>query len=134
VRLDLGGIASLDTAGAWVLARACGRFRDAGLDYRLSDIPKDRQALLDEVADNIDALQSGQDDRRERSRLFDAIAVIGAINAFTTEGLLEFRHFVNEARLLVDDLNQVAEQLREGGAVDVLLDGDGAEFTPETGQ
>lgn len=55
------------------------------------------------------------------------------VREMTTEGFVEARHLINEARILVEDLSQVAQMLRENP--DAFLFGDHAgQFRPDSGQ
>lgn len=55
------------------------------------------------------------------------------IREMTTEGFVETRHLINEARVLMDDLSRVAEMLRENP--NAFLFGDRArQFQPDSGQ
>ncbi len=52
VALDLGGVVSLDTAGAWLLYRTVRRLREAGLEADFRAVKTDHAILLEQVALN----------------------------------------------------------------------------------
>jgi len=52
VALDLGGVMSLDTAGAWLLYRTVKRLREHGLDAGFRAVKPDHAILLEQVAAN----------------------------------------------------------------------------------
>ncbi len=52
VALDLGGVMSLDTAGAWLLYRTVRRLREAGLEADFRAVKTDHAILLEQVAPN----------------------------------------------------------------------------------
>jgi phospholipid/cholesterol/gamma-HCH transport system permease protein len=50
-RIDLSGIETLDTAGAWLLYRTLKRLRDAGAKAEFQGAQKQHQALIERVAE-----------------------------------------------------------------------------------
>ena len=52
VRIDIGGIEALDTAGAWVLYRTIRELRAAGFDAALTGAHADHQVLVDQMQAN----------------------------------------------------------------------------------
>ena len=52
IRIDIGGIEALDTAGAWILHRTASAWRRAGSEAEFSGARPDHSLLLDQVRDN----------------------------------------------------------------------------------
>ncbi len=49
LRIDLGGIAALDTVGAWLALRTCRAFEERGVSATIENVPESYAPLLDQV-------------------------------------------------------------------------------------
>ncbi|MET1027837.1 MAG: STAS domain-containing protein, partial [Dongiaceae bacterium] len=75
VVFNLANLKSLDTAGAWLLARSAQEWRDAGAEVSLRDLDPKMQDLLERV---VEAAPKGKVPVPPRRTLLDWIAQIGA--------------------------------------------------------
>lgn len=93
LRLDLGGVARLDTAGAWLLHRTCARLREAGTDLAVDGLGGPRRDLLRSVAERTEVVAETlaiPDRTRRRDRLRAALLAPGRAAAGETESFLGF--------------------------------------------
>ncbi|MCG8693269.1 MAG: MlaE family lipid ABC transporter permease subunit [Minwuiales bacterium] len=108
VRLDIGELALLDTAGAWLLHRSIVSWREAGAEVDLTGAHPDHAAMLKQVADNYKPCDIAPPRINAIVRLLtrigrstvEVLEEAGSLMAFLGEGILAFgRTLANPRRL-----------------------------------
>ena len=89
VRIDLAGVDELDTAGAWVVHRACKRLRGEGHAVQLVHDKPALKILLDLVAANDHPVEC------EPPREPPIAAVVAHVGRATIEIIIEARNLIN---------------------------------------
>ena len=93
VVLDLAGVERLDTAGAWLIGRACAGMAAAGVDSRLARVRPEHAILLDEA--KYRAFE--QDGPHRGNALFNGLATVGESVVNFGRDLFEGTAFLGES-------------------------------------